>query len=62
MTRSPFRKPVRITITVSYSTYGYLIERSNREGRSISNLASFLLESSLEEWAQVIDSNRTDVV
>ena len=62
MTRSPFRKPVRITITVSYRTYSYLIERSNREGRSMSNLASYLLESSLEELAQVTDYSKSDVV
>ena len=62
MTRSPFRKPVRITITVSCRTYSYLIERSNREGRSMSNLASYLLESSLEELAQVTDYNKSDVV
>ncbi len=41
------RKPVRVTITVCYSTYAELEQRSTEEGRSISNLAAYLLESSL---------------
>jgi len=42
-----FRKPVRITITVPYSTHLTLIKRCDEEGRSLSNLAAFLLENSL---------------
>ncbi|MFZ4804571.1 MAG: hypothetical protein ACOYLI_07920 [Synechococcus lacustris] len=42
-----FRTPRRISITVSLRTYQMLVERSEGEGRSISNLASFLLEDSL---------------
>lgn len=42
---SPFRAPRRITITVSWSLYEALIRRSDFEGRSLSNLAAFLLES-----------------
>jgi hypothetical protein len=38
------RSPRRITITVPYQLYERLVERSNREGRSLSNLAAFLLE------------------
>lgn len=45
MTRPLFRKPQRISITLPYETYRQLIERSMREGRSISNLAAFLLEA-----------------
>ena len=45
MTRPLFRKPQRISITLPYETYRHLIERSGREGRSISNLAAFLLEA-----------------
>ena len=45
MTRPLFRKPQRISITLPYETYRHLIERSVREGRSISNLAAFLLEA-----------------
>jgi len=45
--RSPH--PVRITITVSQSVYDYLGQRSHQEGRSLSNLAAFLLENTAEE-------------
>ncbi|MBW0174355.1 MAG: hypothetical protein KXJ50_06255 [Vulcanococcus sp.] len=43
-----FRSSQRLTITVAYSTLNALIERSDREGRSLSNLAAYLLESSLD--------------
>lgn len=43
-----FRTPKRITITVPFGAYQKLLERSNEEGRSLSNLAAFLLETSLE--------------
>jgi hypothetical protein len=39
-----FRKPKRITVTVPDQIYQTLLERSTREGRSISNLAAYLLE------------------
>jgi len=45
--RSPH--PVRITITVSQSFYDYLGQRSQEEGRSMSNLAAFILESTADE-------------
>jgi hypothetical protein len=45
--RSPH--PVRITITVSHALYDYLGQRSQEEGRSMSNLAAFLLEDTVEE-------------
>ena len=45
------RHPVRITITVSHALYDYLGQRSQQEGRSMSNLAAFLLESSMPETA-----------
>jgi len=41
-------RPKRITITVNHSLYMKLLERSSREGRSISNLASYLLALDLE--------------
>lgn len=41
-----FKKPQRITITLPYATYDQLVQRSDQEGRSLSNLAAFLLESS----------------
>ncbi len=42
-----FRSPKRISITLPDSTYQQLVHRSNAEGRSMSNLASFLLDNSL---------------
>ena len=39
-----FRKPRRITVTVPDQIYRILMDRSSREGRSISNLAAYLLE------------------
>lgn len=44
-----FRSPKRITITVPYGAYQSLLARSEQEGRSLSNLAAFLLESVLGE-------------
>lgn len=41
------RKPQRISITISQSTYDRLIARSDLEGRSVSNLAAYLLENGL---------------
>lgn len=42
-----FRSPRRVTITLPFATYQELQERADGEGRSLSNLAAFLLESSL---------------
>lgn len=42
-----FRAPRRITITVPYGAYQRLLERSELEGRSLSNLAAFLLENAM---------------
>lgn len=41
------RCPKRITITVSRDVYERLCDLSQRQGRSISNLASFILETHL---------------
>ena len=41
------KAPKRITITVPFTILDQLIERSGYEGRSISNLAAFLLEQGL---------------
>ena len=43
------RRPQRLTITVSHSVAQYLIKQSNDQGRSISNLAAYLLERALTE-------------
>ena len=45
--RGQFRSSKRITITLNYATYKALEDRSSEEGRSISNLAAYLLERSL---------------
>lgn len=47
--RPGFRKPRRITITLPYGAYQRLLARSEREGRSLSNIAAFLLESATAE-------------
>jgi len=44
--------PKRITVTVSAITVHKLWKRSLAEGRSLSNLAAFLLEKSLEGDSQ----------
>lgn len=44
-----FRSSRRLTITVAHSIFEKLVERSIHEGRSVSNLAAFLIESSLEQ-------------
>jgi hypothetical protein len=48
--RSPLnRTPKRLTITVPFSTFSALESRSHEEGRSLSNLAAYLLERGLAE-------------
>lgn len=41
------RQPRRITITLSTNVHEALLDRSEEEGRSVSNLCAFLLEESL---------------
>jgi hypothetical protein len=41
------KAPKRISITVPFAILNQLIERSGYEGRSVSNLAAFLLEQGL---------------
>lgn len=43
------RKPVRLTITLAYSSYCDLERISGEQGRSMSNLAAFLLEGALNQ-------------
>lgn len=42
-----FRSPRRITITLPFGAYQRLLERSELEGRSLSNLAAYLLEHAM---------------
>ncbi len=43
------RSPKRITITIPHYTLEALIKRSDEEGRSMSNLAAFILEQGLNQ-------------
>lgn len=43
------RQPRRISITLSYHVHQALLDRSEEEGRSVSNLCAFLLEDALRE-------------
>lgn len=44
-TQLQFRSPRRLTITVPHHVFVHLLQRSDEEGRSLSNLAAYLLES-----------------
>jgi hypothetical protein len=48
MVQPAFRSPRRVTITLPFATFELLQERADGEGRSLSNLAAFLLESALK--------------
>jgi hypothetical protein len=48
LVRSCTRKPQRLTITVSWQLYQILLKQSDLQGRSLSNLACFWLESQAE--------------
>jgi hypothetical protein len=43
------RSPKRISITIPYAMFEKIVERSNKEGRSLSNLAAFILEQGMEQ-------------
>ena len=43
------RKPQRITITLPWSLYQALLEASDAQGRSLSNMAAYWLEQQSEE-------------
>jgi macrodomain Ter protein organizer (MatP/YcbG family) len=45
--RALFRSSRRVSVTLSYVAYSRLLKRSDQEGRSLSNLSAFLLESAL---------------
>jgi hypothetical protein len=47
MTALHSRKPQRLTITVSWVVFERLVKRSQMEGRSMSNLSSYILERHL---------------
>ncbi len=43
------RAPKRLTITLPYTVFSALEQRSLQEGRSLSNLAAYLIERSLNQ-------------
>lgn len=43
------RSPRRISITLPHHAFIYLVQRSDQEGRSLRNLAAFLLESAISQ-------------
>ena len=47
--RHPFRKPQRLTITVPWNLYDILVQRSDQQGRSLSNLACYWLERQADQ-------------
>ena len=47
------RAPRRVTITIPYFIHEQLIKRSDEEGRSMSNLAAYLIERALEGCGSV---------
>ena len=46
------RSPRRVSVTIPHSLYEELLKRSDLEGRSVSNLAAFLLEFGLQSLSQ----------
>lgn len=53
--RHSFRTPKRLTITVPQALMEAMIQRSSAEGRSLSNLAAYLLEQSLDAQPPIAD-------
>lgn len=49
MTAHVLRAPRRVSITIPYRIDQELVQRSDEQGRSLSNLAAYLLESALLE-------------
>ena len=43
------RKPVRLSITIPHGLYCRIEQQASSEGRSMSNLAAYLLEASLPQ-------------
>lgn len=52
------RKPQRVSITMSWALYQRLLERSDFEGRSLSNLAAHILEAGCPEQPAPIARRR----
>ena len=54
-----FRKPQRITITVSWGLYQQLSTQCGHQGRSLSNLACYWLEQQAEQEAKATEKSTT---
>ena len=52
-----FRKPQRITITVSWGLYQQLATQCGHQGRSLSNLACYWLEQQAEQEAKATEKS-----
>lgn len=50
--QQPQRQPRRVSITLSYHVHQVLLNRSQEEGRSLSNLCAYLIEEELLEKSQ----------
>jgi hypothetical protein len=46
---NPFKSPKRVSITIPYTVYNYLVAMSDEQGRSLSNYAAHLLEVSMQQ-------------
>lgn len=55
---SKLRSNKRISITLPHHTYARLMAQSNREGRSLSNLAAFMLKRSIHQASQNAKAER----
>ena len=49
MISSGFRSSQRLTITVPWNLYDTLVQRSDQQGRSLSNLACYWLERQADQ-------------
>jgi len=50
------KSPRRITITIPYSTFVHLLRCSDDQGRSLSNLAAYLLERACQQIQAIDDT------
>lgn len=50
------KSPRRITITIPYSTFVHLLRCSDDQGRSLSNLAAYLLERACQQIQAMDDT------
>jgi hypothetical protein len=56
-----FKSPVRVSITLPWITSEQLIRQSQAQGRSVSNLAAYLIESSLSTLSSSAQASASPV-